>query len=220
MKKMKKQLLLIFLFLTQILFSQEYKFDKYYEYESKYGSNFFLLNSKDTTYSFIGWSNSYKEITGYILDLNKNLFHYYNVQNKNNSIEFEYTNSSIYENRILSICEGCLNYYDLAKTRIDSTKSKINIDAFKNAKKKRITFKLEIVVSELDTLFLSKKMFSNFYKFGFRNKVDLSLTHLPVSINSKVRGHRHFDYNKLIKNKNINTILYLDEKAIKFNKKK
>ena len=217
MEKMKKQLLLISLFLTQIIFCQEYKFDKYYEYESKYGSNFFLVNSKDTTYSFAGWSNSYKEITGFILDLNKNLVHYYNVQNKNNAIEFEYTYSKIHKNCNLSICEVNYNYYNIIKTRIDSTKSKINIDTFKNAKKKRMTSRIEIVVSEVDTLFLSKNMFCKFYKFGFGNKVDLSLTHLPVSIYRKVRGYSQIHISKLIKNKNINTILYLDEKAIKFN---
>lgn len=213
---MKKYLLLFSFFLTQILFCQEYKFDKYYEYENESGSDFFLINSKDTTYSFVGRSYN-KEITGYIEDLNKNLCHHYNVQNNNNEIEFEYIKSAIYKKCDLSICEGHFKYYDIAKTRIDSTKSKINIDIYKNAKKKRKTFRLETVVSELDTLFLSRNMFFKFYNFGFQEKFDLSLTHLPVSINFNNLLNGFKKNKKLIKNKNINTILYLKEEAIKFN---
>jgi hypothetical protein len=213
---MKKYLLLFSFFLTQILFGQEYKFDKYYEYENESGSEFFLINSKDTTYSFVGRSYN-KEITGYIEDLNKNLRHHYNVKNKNSSIEFEYIKSTIYEKCNLSTCEGVFNYFDLVKTRIDSTKSKINLDIFKNAKKKKMTFRLEIVVSELDTLFLSKNMFSKFYDIGFPDKFDLSLTHLPLSINFKNLWNGYKMNKKLIKNKNINTNLYLKEEAIKFN---
>ena len=118
-------------------FSQEYTFDNFYEYNTDYGTKFFMTNSENENYLFFGYTGN-ETIYGYIVDFNTNEYHYYDVANLNDDVNFTYINSA---KKTECFChEDKKNIsYIYEKENIDSLKTKTiitKIQTKKNGKTK------------------------------------------------------------------------------------
>jgi hypothetical protein len=177
---MKKPFWIFYLFIINAVYGQEYNFDSFYEYKSiSNNSVFFFVNSTNSDYFFYGFSNS--EITsGYINDIKKNEFHYFNFSNQNNLVTFEYS----YTRQIFSFPFSFNKKYnyEYASVEIDSASNKLRIDKLKIRNNKKIGH-CELYYQNNDFVFHDSIL--KFYSHGFFDDRDLEFTNnrLPYSIN-------------------------------------
>ena len=203
-------------FCFQNSFSQEYTFDNFYEYNTVYGTNFYMNNSTNENYLFYGYTRG-ETIYGYIFDFNTNEFHYYDVANYNNSVSFTYSHSYSRKNEMCS-CDkdGKRVSYTYTTESIDSLKTKITITKIKTKRNGKIKFlgKVELSYENNEKyIFYSNHLRLYSHHFLVCNKVFSVPNKLPIKV--------FYDYHNgviatsnLTKRKKINTLLSLSKEQI------
>jgi hypothetical protein len=210
---MRKILLIFLFFLCQNGFGQEYKFDSFYEYKTS--SNriiFFFVNSLDSTYFFYGFSDS-GGITGYINDMKKHEFHYYNLTNSNDLVTFEYVNSRKQYSFPLAYNKKIEYEYSIIEK--DSINSNLKIEKFKKRKKRKDLGICELQYQKNDFVFHDSILI--FYSHGFFDDRNLKFTNnrLPSSIKIN-KDNNQFWKITLTKKQKIDTFLSLSKGQIKY----
>ena len=215
---MKKILyfLVIILFFSQDSYSQEYTFDNYYEYNSDNGTKFFMTNSGNENYLFFGYTGN-QTIYGYIVDFNSNEYHYFDVENTNDSVSFTYTYSKKITECSCDIEEKNVTYTYSVES-IDSLKSKTIVNKIKikkNGKIKPIA-KLELSYQN-DETYIFYPSHLNFYlhHFHITNELIGIKNKLPLKIDVFYNNERTFT-SSLSKRKKINTLLTISKEQIKY----
>ena len=200
----------IVLLFCQNLFCQEYHFDNFIEYKELNGRiNFHLTNSANSSYHLNSGYGS-ETIYGKIRDTENNLFHEYEVVNENNNIKFNYLFSRKYnpENHKTHLS------YKITERKIDSINTEFKIIVFKNKKRKKIDFKIEIIVENSNDLFCYELL--TFYTHTIFLKSDFKI---EKGFISKIKVERengsNNEYN-LIKKQKISTLLKISKEQIQY----
>ncbi len=138
-------------FLSQGSFSQEYKFDYYYEYNKDGNTQFFFINSKDSNYIFIGRA-IHEGLFGHIVDYKTREFHFYELKNEANSVVFTYDKSCRVKGGNKVVKERKVQY-EYSAMATDSIKTKITIEKNKINKGRHSLGKCELVYDNRDSIF-------------------------------------------------------------------
>ncbi|MFN3753742.1 hypothetical protein [Flavobacterium sp.] len=185
---MKKILLILLFFLGQNVFCQEYHFDRIIQY--KYLSSSFTgiqviticFDSKDLSHYIMSrtWG---EELDTYFFDTKNQIYHRYKTYdiNKSNIPEYWYsfkTNDSTKTARLNELCTSI----SLDQTEVDNTSSKLLLTEYKNDKKKKILYQIEVIAKPYDIAVLgliTKALESHFL---FCEKIKISQKGLPTSL--------------------------------------
>jgi hypothetical protein len=201
---MKLSVFFVLINISLISFSQEYYFDKLIEYKNFLGtSNFFMTNSKDSTYYFCGRSNENK-IIGNIYDTKTLQNHFYEIKIEKQKFEYKETyklNNSPQERNFV---------YIFNNKQKDSISSYISITKYRRKVKEKLkeaTLEIKYLKSDETSFFPNFFFFSMFHgffddvnKFKLKNKV-------PKFITLTINDNEIINY---ILNKNIEINLTLN----------
>ncbi|MEZ4837705.1 hypothetical protein [Flavobacterium sp.] len=157
---MKIYIYFLLLFLTQV-YSQNYSFDFVTKYKTADSDRTFesivYSNSLSEEYILKLYYNSEGKLSGWIMDQKNNYFHYFDIdvinEKEENQLIFNYINSK----RFNSNNSVYQHEFEYIETPIDSLKSKLIINSYKNKKRKKPfrTYELEVIHFE-------SNKFSNF----------------------------------------------------------
>lgn len=154
---MKNYFLILFCFCSLSLFSQIYKFDFVTKYSSEQSIGKITYTNSENENIFLTVFYNYEgELIAYIQDLENNFFHYLTVEYKEKEVFFKYKNSKkvkLYKDQFSH------HEFDYIETPIDSLKSKLIINSYKNKKRKK-----PLHTIELEVIRFNSNKFSNFRK--------------------------------------------------------
>jgi len=123
-----------------------------------------MINSHDNGYFFLSKSFN-KEITGNIIDRKNKIKHNYSLRNNNinNSIRFEYLNSSLDEKHEIP-CYDKDNLFEIIKIPLDNVNTNFKVIKYKNYKKKRViqSSDIKVIQSEIPVFSLIITFFLSF----------------------------------------------------------
>ncbi len=193
------------LFFFQDGFSQEYRFDTLYEYNS---CSFYLVNSKDNSY-YLNSSKGSKTVYGTVRDSKEKTIHEYELVNHDDSIEFNY----LYSVNVNLYPHGYGFVVESSEKKIDSTKREVNIIIYRNKRKKMIECEMTLLIENSDNLF-PNQLLNAFCHGKLANtnfKIDKGTL---LSFNSKVPGH--IVEGTLTKKQQINTLLSISKEQMKY----
>ena len=214
---LKKVLYILLIFICQNIFSQEYHFDRFYEFTSKEeGVCFFMLNSSDKNYLFFGTSYNSK-LTGYIFDYKTAEFHYYDVSNVINGLNFNYQNTKKTQASYSGNNIDTKIHFDYTVTKIDSIKESVKIVGYKQNRKRSNFAEVELIYdkSNNDYIFhISVLKFISHHFFDDREIENVS-NRLPSLISYDYYNGAKFSYG-LTKKQKINTTLTISKDQIKY----
>lgn len=219
---MRKTLCIIVLFISQNIFSQEYFFDYYYEYESEKSVCFILINSKDSNYAFFGHygteTNNNYDSTGaseYIVDFPRDVIHFYELENIENDVKFNYLRTKKYHELIGEFEKK--NQYENIITKIDSVKESVKFIKYKQKNKRKNLAEIELLYDKnnINYIFHNSALIFFLHHFFDNRNIENANNRLPSSISMD-----YYDgfksYYKLNKIKKINSSLNIKREEIKY----
>ncbi len=130
----------------QNIFCQEYHFNRFLEYKDT-KHNFidvYLINTKDNSYSLeLRTVYGKDSIYGVISDYKREIKHQYKVINIKDTIQFNYMNSikNYYHSYYVS-----KKLIEESKKEIDSTTKEIEILIYRNKRKKKVDWKINLLI--------------------------------------------------------------------------
>lgn len=209
--KLNKIFLILIVFLvSQNLFSQEYFFDKFYEYdELDRATIVMMINSKDSSYSFLCKSYD-KKLSGRIIDTKNNMYHNYVMENKNSELVFTYLNSEIIK-KVDVPCYDKTDTYEIIKEPVDAKTTLFRINRY--GKNKKIIRSSTIKATEYNLPFFKFAINKLFYHFVYCQKLDLPNNFLPITVEIDYHNGNKTK-TELKQEKDINTTLTLKKENI------
>lgn len=175
---MKKSFYIVLILCCQTVFSQNYVFDKFVEYsEIGRASVVFMFNSKDSTYFFFS-KNYGTDLVGRVIDDDKNMIHFYQMENYKNEIDFFYLHSMTGNQKILPESYA-KNHYEVQQTTTDSITT-FKITRFKNDKKRAVDARSLVTAVKSENKFFPTIMEYLFNHFPCCQNVILPTNYLPT----------------------------------------
>jgi hypothetical protein len=210
---MKKSILVLFLTFCQFSFSQEYRFDSYYFYNSKDGDRFFMINSNDDSFFLWGYGTS-DLMYGNIIDFKKKEIHHLSVTNVETDLEFNYEYSL---KGISGPVEKSNIIFDSSKVDIDSLQTSYIYKKFKVSSrgKRKYLGEIEVQYDNSDFVFhaITLKIFS--HHFFNVNEIKNLGNKLPIKFNINNNDGKVINFN-LTKKQKINALLTISNEQINF----
>lgn len=212
---MRKILATILLLFSHTIYSQEYVFDKFIEYEELgRASVVFMFNSKESTYFFFA-KNFGSDLVGSVIDEGKKMIHRYKMENFKNEIVFTYLYS---ETEVLANhkCYKDDNSYETKQISSDSLPS-FEIKRFNKNRKNvvLVTTSTKVSPDRLDSF--STIMENLFHHFICCHKLELPSNYIPSVAKIKYSNGNELE-TKLVQTQNINTQLSIKQGQLKLKK--
>lgn len=197
--------------------TREYKFDRYYEYLSDQNTVcFFMLNSVDDHYLFIGRSNK-EGMSGFIYDYKAHEYHYYGVANGSKGVTFSYEDSrrlqgvypNPYDKRI---------QFDYKVTVLDSVRESVKIVRYRQNRKRKDLAEVTLVYDKANGEEVFHDLALTFFSHHLfdKRRIETLNNRLPVSIAYDYYNGATSSF-KLTKKQKINTWLTISKGQLKYN---
>jgi len=217
---MKKNLLVIFCFISSFVFSQEYHFDYIMKYEvssemNNHYTSFHMINSKDKDVLMeIGQNTVTKKFYAIIKDSKKDIVHHFALNDPaSDQLQFVYESSN-------SLTKYRLYKYDsLQIERVGQLKYKIYTIKNKSIKKNNFIFNIELMPFEDNLMYVDYEPLRHSEEIEIlqliKNKlmtdeVDNNYIMKSFSCNSNLKGIAVTQ--KLIETKKVNMVLTINNK--------
>lgn len=171
-----------------------------------------MVNSLDNNYFFYGFSDA-GGISGYIHDIKKHEFHYYNLTNLDNSVTLEYVNSR--KQYSFPLAYNKKIQYEYSSIEKDSNSSNLKIEKFKQRRERKNLGACQLQYQKNEYVFHDSILI--FYSHGFFDNRNLEFTNnrLPFSISIDDYNGRYWKLTLTKKNK-IGTTLSLSKGQIRY----
>lgn len=206
---MTKSIVIALFLFCQYGLCQEYHFDKLFKYSEVGRAEIIIMtNTKDSSYFFIHKSYG-NNFGGQIVDSKNKFYHRFLIKNSGNSLQFDYENSKSID-KLKIPCYDLNNYYEITKTIKDSVNSSFKIIKYKSLNKRKIVESADFQAKNVD--FNTHNIISRFfYHFIYCQKINLPNYYLPTFIVINYNNGKKVK-TELIEEKNINTILSINQK--------